>query len=98
MSSNKQFRFSVLKRFKEYLHFNIEYSYGSNSCHAQGMAWILEGKVFYYLSDVYLNNAYAYPKYLNLAGVKESHSRIVFFDPEMVDLLNGYVKDNYDPE
>lgn len=91
MNNKKDFYFSVIKRIEDYLHFNIEYTYGSNSCSAQGMAWILDGKPFYYLSNVYLNDTYAYPKKLNLAAVKETNSRIVFFDPEMVEILNGHI-------
>jgi len=52
----------MIKSTEDYLHFKIEYFYNSNSCAALGMAWLLEGKPFYYLSEVYLNNAYAYPK------------------------------------
>lgn len=91
MNNQKHFYFSVIKRIDDYLHFSIEYTYGSNSCSAQGMAWMLENKPFYYLSDVYLNNSYAYPKKLNLAAVKETNSRIVFFDPEMAEILNGHI-------
>ena len=53
-----------------------------------GMGWILDGKPFYYLSEVYLNNAPAYPKKLNLAGLKEVNSRIVFYDSEIFDMLH----------
>ena len=85
----------MIKRTEDYLHFKIEYFYNSNSCAALGMAWLLEGKPFYYLSEVYLNNAYAYPKKLNLAGLKEVNSRIVFYDPEMVDTLYTEILKHY---
>lgn len=91
MVTKTHFHFVVIKKIDDYLHFKIEYTYGTNNCSAQGMAWMLESKPFYYLSDVYLNNSYAYPKKLNLAALKEVNSRIIFFDPEMVEILNEHL-------
>jgi len=62
MPQKQFFNFAVVQRFKDYLHFKIDYSYRTNSCEAEGMGWVLDGKVFYYLNHVYLNDAYAYPK------------------------------------
>jgi len=95
MTTKKHFDFIAIKRFDDYLNFKIEYTYGTNSCSAQGMAWMLESIPFYYLSNVYLNNSHAYPKKLNLAAVKEANSRLVFFDPEMVDMLQAHIKKHF---
>lgn len=83
MEEVREFEFAVVAQHADYLEFSINYKLEYNLWSAEGIGWLSQNALNYYLRSLSLNRWPAVIRYIKTAGIQLNQNSMKFEFPEL---------------